>query len=71
MTKSIWAMMWKNQQSGCVPSEDSYLSGMAKADQSSLYAQWVAKDPNFLHTDSEDWAAAQADQSSLDAKPHC
>ena len=32
--------------------------------QSSLCAQWVAKDPSFLHTDSEDWsdwADAQAD----------
>ena len=34
--------------------------------ESSLCAQWVAKDPNFLHTDSEewsDWADAQADLS--------
>ena len=26
----------------------------AKFDQSSLYAQWVAKEPSFLHADSED-----------------
>ena len=26
----------------------------AQSDQSSLCAQWVAKDPNFLHVDSED-----------------
>ena len=26
----------------------------AKSDQSSLCAQWVAKDPSFLHVDSED-----------------
>ena len=26
----------------------------AQSDQSSLCAQWVAKDPSFLHTDSED-----------------
>ena len=26
----------------------------AQSDQSSLYAQWVAKDPSFLHADSED-----------------
>ena len=25
----------------------------AKSDQSSLCAQWVAKDPRFLHADSE------------------
>ena len=27
----------------------------AQSDQSSLCAQWVAKDPNFLHEDSEDY----------------
>ena len=36
--------------------------------ESSLYAQWVAKNPSFLHADSEDsdwsdWADAQADLS--------
>ena len=34
--------------------------------ESSLCAQWVAKDPRFLHADSEDWsewADAQADLS--------
>ena len=34
--------------------------------ESSLCAQWVAKDPSFLHADSEDWsdrANAQADLS--------
>ena len=34
--------------------------------QSSLCAQWVAKDPSFLHADSKDWsdlADAQADLS--------
>ena len=32
--------------------------------ESSLYTQWVAKDPSFLHADSEDWsdwADAQAE----------
>ena len=28
----------------------------AQSDQSSLCAQWVAKDPSFLHADSEDWS---------------
>ena len=28
--------------------------GIAQSDQSSLCAQWVAKDPSFLHADSED-----------------
>ena len=35
--------------------------------ESSLCAQWVAKDPSFLHADSEDWsdwADAQADRES-------
>ena len=35
--------------------------------ESLLYAQWVAKDPSFLHADSEDWsdwADAQADDWS-------
>ena len=31
--------------------------------ESSLYTQWVAKDPSFLHADSESWADAQADLS--------
>ena len=34
--------------------------------ESLLCAQWVAKDPSFLHADSEDrsdWADAQADLS--------
>ena len=42
-----WAATWQNQQNGYAPSEDSYQSG------SSLCAQWVAKNPNFLHADSE------------------
>ena len=33
----------------CVPSEDS-----DQSDQSSLCAQWVTKDPRFLHADRED-----------------
>ena len=38
----VWAASWQNQQNRPVWSE------------SSLCAQWVAKDPNFLHADSED-----------------
>ena len=40
-----WAASWQNQQCDCAPSEDS---------ESSLYTQWVAKGPSFLHADSED-----------------
>ena len=43
--------------------------------ESSLCAQWVAKDPSFLHADSEDWsdwADAQADLSlHLAHMPFC
>ena len=38
----------------------------AQSDQSSLCTHWVAKDPSFLHADSEDlldWADAKADLS--------
>ena len=43
--------------------------------ESSLCAQWVAKDPSFLHADSEDsgwsdWADAQADLSLRWAYTH-
>ena len=45
----------------------------AQSDQSSLCAQWVAKDPSFLHADSKDWldwADAQADLSLRWAHNH-
>ena len=41
--------------------------------ESSLCAQWVAKDLNFLHADSEDWSDwvdAQANLSFLRADSH-
>ena len=44
-----------------------------QSDQSSLCAQWVAKDPRFLHVDSEDWSDwedAQADLSLRWAHSH-
>ena len=41
----------QNQQNECAPSEDSDQPGHP---ESSLCAQWVAKDPMFLHADSED-----------------
>ena len=46
----------------------------AQTDQSSLCAQWVAKDPSFLHADSEDWsdwADAQAHLSLRWAHSFC
>ena len=39
----------------CTPSKDSDQPWhLPKSDQSSLCAQWEAKDPSFLHADSED-----------------
>ena len=37
----------------------------AQSDQSSLGAQLVAKDPSFLHADSEDWSDWADDQADL------
>ena len=38
----------------CAPSEDRSAWSSTQSDPSSLCAQWVAKDPSFLHADSED-----------------
>ena len=39
----------------CAPSEDTdQADHPPKSDQSSQCAQWVAKDPMYLHVDSED-----------------
>ena len=40
-----WATSWQNQQNDCAS---------AQSDQSSLRAHWIAKDPSFLHADSDD-----------------
>ena len=52
----------KNQQNEYAPSEDSDQSVWS---ESLLCAHWVAKDPSFLHADSED------SESSLGAQPFC
>ena len=52
----IWATTWQNQQNECAPSEDSDQPG---------HPQWVAKDPSFLHADSEDWSDWADDQADL------
>ena len=50
-----WAASWQNQQSDCAPSEDSGQPGHRPVwSESSLCAQWVAKDPSFLNADGED-----------------
>ena len=48
-------MIKPNQQNDCAPSEDSDQPGhLHNLIKSSQCAQWVAKDPSFLHVDSED-----------------
>ena len=50
-----WAISRQNQQSGiCAQRRLRSAWASAKSDQSSLCTQWVAKDPSFLHADSED-----------------
>ena len=54
-------------QMTCAPREDSISLGICPVwSESSMCAQWVAKDPSFLHADSDEssnWADAQADLS--------
>ena len=61
----------KTNKMACAPSENWDQPGS----ESSLCARWVAKDPSFLHVDSEDWSDwvdAQADQSlRLAHRPFC
>ena len=52
--KLIWASTRPNQQSDCAPSEESDQPGHPPSPESWLCASWVAKDPSFLHADSED-----------------
>ena len=50
-----WTTSWQNQQNGCAPSEDlDQLGDPPSLIRFSTYVQWVAKDPSFLHADSED-----------------
>ena len=46
-----WAASWQNEQNGMCALRRL---GSAWASESSLCAQWVAKDPSILHADSED-----------------
>ena len=49
--------MKKKKKNECAPSEDSISMGIHLIwSESSLCAQWVAKDPSFLHADREDWS---------------
>ena len=56
----------KTYKMACASSEEIRLGTCPVWSEFLLCAQWVAKDPNFLHADSEDWsvwADAQADLS--------
>ena len=45
----------KTNKMGVRPAKTQISLGICPVlSESSLYAQWVAKDPRFLHTDSED-----------------
>ena len=51
----IRAASWQNQQNDCAPAKTQIRLGICPVwSESSLCAQWVAKDPSFLHADSED-----------------
>ena len=50
----IWAVSWQNQQMTCAQQRLRSAWASPQSDQSSLCAQWLAKDASFLHADSED-----------------
>ena len=59
-----WASAWQNLQNGmCAQRRSAWAS--AQSDQSLLCAQRVAKDPSFLHADSEDWSVWADAQDDL------
>ena len=52
LQNTTWAATWQNQQNGMRAQQ-------TQSDPPSLiraFAVWVAKDPSFLHVDSEDWS---------------
>ena len=52
---SIWAATWQNQQSGmCAQRRLRSAWASAVWSESSLCAQWVAKDPSLLHAECKD-----------------
>ena len=55
-----WAASWQNEQLTERPAKAQINLGIRPVwSESSLCAQWVAKDPSFLHVDSEDPAKTQ------------
>ena len=58
---NIWAAAWQNQQNDmCAQRRLRSAWASVKSDQSSLCTQWVAKNPRFLHADSEDYQTVDA-----------
>ena len=50
-----WATAWQNQLNDLCPQQRLRSAwASTQSDESSLYVLWVAKDPTFLHADSED-----------------
>ena len=50
-----WATSWQNQQMSVCPAKTRISLGIHPVlSESSLCTRWVAKDPSFLHADSED-----------------
>ena len=53
----VWATSWQNKQYDWAPAKTQISLGIRPVwSESSLCTQWVAKDPSFLHLDSEDWS---------------
>ena len=52
----IWAASWQHQQNEFVHPVQTQISLGTRPvwSESPLCAEWVAKDPSFLHADSED-----------------
>ena len=69
---NIWAASWQNQQNDlCTQQRLRSAWASAQSDQSLLFAQWVAKDPSFLHAASKDGGCPGWYESLLGAKSFC
>ena len=55
--EETWAAAWQNQQNDVHPAKTQISLGVRPVwSEYSLCAQWIAKDPRFLHADSEVFA---------------
>ena len=49
-----WATTWQNQENECAPAKTQISLGIRPVwSESSLCAQWVARDPTFLHAEAK------------------